>query len=65
MNNYFYLQEVNEADVQMRLFAQNLTGDVKKWFKYLHPATITDIVSFQRSFLDRWEVKKNPFQILS
>jgi hypothetical protein len=65
MNDYFDLQEVDEADVQMRLFAQSLTGDVKKWFKALRPATIVDLVAFQRSFLDRWEVKKNPLQILS
>jgi hypothetical protein len=65
MNDYFDLQEVDEVDVQMRLFAQSLTGDVKKWFKALPAASIPDLVAFQRSFLDRWEVKKNPFQILS
>jgi hypothetical protein len=65
MNDYFDLQEVDEVDVQMRLFAQSLTGEVKKWFKTLPAATITDIVVFHRTFLDRWEVKKNPLQILS
>jgi hypothetical protein len=65
MNDYFDLQEVDEADVQMRLFAQSLTGDVKKWFKALPAASVPDLVAFQRSFLDRWEVKKNPLQILS
>jgi ribonuclease HI len=65
MNDYFDLQEVDEADVQMRLFAQSLTGDVKKWYKALPAASIPDLVAFQRSFLDRWEVKKNPLQILS
>jgi hypothetical protein len=65
MNDYFDLQEVDEANVQMRLFAQILTGEVKKWFKALHHATIVDIVAFQQIFLDRWEVKKNPLQILS
>ena len=65
MNDYFDLQEVDEADVEMRLFAQSLTGDVKKWFKALHPASITDLATFHRSFLDIWEVKKNPLQILS
>jgi hypothetical protein len=59
MNDYFDLQEVDEDDVQMRLFAQSLTGDVKTWFKDLHAATITDIIFFHRAFLDRWEVKKN------
>ena len=48
----------------MRLFAQSLSREVKKWFKILHVASITDIVAFHRSFLDRWEVKKNPLQIL-
>jgi hypothetical protein len=65
MNDYFDLQEVDEVDVQMRLFTQSLIGDVKKWFKYLPAASIPDLVAFQRSFLDRWEVKKNPLQILS
>jgi hypothetical protein len=65
MNDFFYLQEVDEADVQMRLFAQILTGDVKKWFKALPTASIADIVAFHGTFLNRWEVKKNPLQILS
>jgi hypothetical protein len=65
MNDYFDLQEVDEADVQMRLFAQSLTGDVKKWYKGLHVASVIDLTAFQRIFLDRWEVKKNPLQILS
>jgi cyclopropane fatty-acyl-phospholipid synthase-like methyltransferase len=64
MNDYFYLQEVDEVDVQMILFAQSLTGDVKKWFKALRHASIIDLAAFHRSFLDRWEVKKNPLQIL-
>jgi hypothetical protein len=64
MNDYLDLQEVDEVDVQMRLFAQILTGDTKKWFKALPAASIPDLVAFQRSFLDGWEVKKNPLQIL-
>jgi len=37
MNDVFDLQEVDEADVKMRLFAESLGGDVKKWFGfYLH-----------------------------
>jgi hypothetical protein len=65
MNDYFDLYEVDEADVQMRLFAQSLTGDIKKWYKGLRDASILDLTAFQMSFLDRWEVKKNPLQILS
>jgi hypothetical protein len=65
MNDYFDLQELDEADVQMILFAQSLKGEVKNWFKTLRVSTITDIVVFHRTFLDRWEVKKNLLQILS
>jgi len=65
MNDFFDLQEVDEVDVQMRLFAQSLTSDVKKWFKALPATSIGDIVAFHRSFLNRWEVKKNPLKILS
>jgi hypothetical protein len=49
----------------MRLFAQSLTREIKKWFKALPTAIVTDIVVFHRAFLDRWEVKKTPLQILS
>jgi hypothetical protein len=60
MNDYFYLEEVDEDEFQMRLFAQSLTGDIKKWFEGLCAASVVDLTTFQRSFLDRWEVKKNP-----
>jgi hypothetical protein len=63
MNDYFDLQEVDEVDVQMRIFAQSLSGDVKKWFKTLRAASIADIDAFHQTFLNRWEVKKNPLQI--
>jgi hypothetical protein len=59
------LQEVDEAYVPMRLFSQSLTSDVKKWYKDLPVTSVLDLVAFQRSFLDRWEVNKNPLQILS
>jgi hypothetical protein len=65
MNYFFDLHEVYEADVQMRLFAQSLTGDVKKWFKALPDDSIVDIVAFHQSFINRWEIKENPLQILT
>ena len=64
MTKYFELHEINESDVQMRLFAQTLTGDVKKWFKALPANHIADLAFFHRLFIDRWERKKNPLQIL-
>jgi hypothetical protein len=65
MDDYFDLHEVDEADVQMRLLSQSLTGDVKKWYKGLCATIVLDLTTFQRSFLDRWKVKKNPLQIFS
>ena len=65
MNDFFELQEVDEADVQMRLFAQSLSGDVKKRFKSLPGDSIVDIVAFHQSFINRWEIKENPLQILT
>jgi len=57
--------KIDEVDVKMRLFAQTLTGDVKKWFKAFPTNHIEDLVNFQALFINRWEKKKNPLQILS
>jgi hypothetical protein len=65
MNDYFDLREVDEANVQMRLFAQRLMGDVKKWYKGSRVSSVLDLITFQRIFLDIWELNKNPLQILS
>ena len=48
----------------MRLFAQTLTGKVKKWFKGLNPGSIIDLAVFHGSFFNKWEKKKNPLQML-
>lgn len=65
MTDYFELHDIDESDVQMRLFDQTLTGDVKKWFKALPANHIVDLGVFHRLFIDRWERNKNPLQILS
>jgi len=36
-----------------------------KWFRALPTGTINTLLVLHRQFLDRWEVKKNPLQILS
>jgi hypothetical protein len=64
MNAFFDLQEVDEEDVKMRLFSQSLNGQVRDWFKSLPTYSLNDITSFHQSFLNRWEVKKNPLHIL-
>jgi hypothetical protein len=43
MIDYYDMHEVDEADIQMRLFAQSLTGDAKKWYKGLHATSILDL----------------------
>ena len=65
MTDYFELHEIYKSDVQMRLFAQTLIGDVKKWFKGLPTNHVADLDAFHRLFIDRWEIKKNHLQILS
>lgn len=65
MTDCFELHEIDESDVQMRLFAQTLIRDVKKWFKGLPANHIADLTTFHILFIDRWERKKNPQQILS
>ena len=57
---YFYdLTEVDEEDVQLRLFAQSLKGEVKNWFRALAPRSIPDFRRFETVFLEKWEEKKN------
>ena len=65
MTYYFELHEIDDFDVQMRLFSRKLTGEVKKRVKGLNPGSIVDLVVFHRLFFNKWEKKKNPLQILS
>jgi len=65
MINFSDLHKIDEKNVMMRLFVQTFGGKVRKWFTALPAGTINTLVALQRQFLDRWEVKKNPLQILS
>jgi len=49
----------------MRLFAQSLSGEVRKWFKALQAMSILDSATFETSFLSKWGDKKNPLQLLT
>jgi len=49
----------------MRFFAQSLGGDVKKWFRVLPVGSIGNLIAFHQDFLARWEIKKNPLQLLN
>ena len=58
------MEEVDHDDPKMRLFAQSLSREEKRWFKDLPARSIPTFEDFQTLFLDRWEEKKSPLQIL-
>jgi hypothetical protein len=64
-NDFVDLEEVDHEDVKLRLFAQSLSGEVRKWFKALPTASILNFAAFETSFLARWGDKKNPLQLLT
>ena len=65
MNDYFDRNEIDDDSVKLRLFAQSLGGEVRKWFKGLAPHSINDLQAFHQTFLNKWEVNNNPLQVLS
>ena len=65
MTDYFEIYEIDVDDVRMRICFQTLTRKVRTWFRSLHANSITDPEALYRTFLNRWEKKKDPLQILS
>lgn len=65
MTDYFEIYGIDTDVVRMRILIQSLTGDVKIWFRVLPTNSINDLQDFYTTFLNRWEKKKNPLQILS
>ena len=64
-DDFIDLEEVDYEDVKMRLFAKNLSGEAKKWYKDLPPGSIQNFAAFQTTFLDKWDDKQSPLQVLS
>ena len=64
MNDYFDRQEIYNETVKLRMFSQSLGGEARKWFKGLTPNSINDLPAFHQLLLNKWEVKRNPLQIL-
>ena len=54
------LEEVDYEDVKMRLFAQSLSGEEKKWFRDFPARSILTFQAFQTAFLERWDDNKIP-----
>jgi len=48
----------------MSIFSQTLAREVRTWFRDLVAGSIADMTNFHRMFIERWERKKNPLQIL-
>ena len=65
MTNYFEKYEIDTNDVRMKIFIQSLTGDVRTWFRAIPANNINDLQALYIAFLNRWEKKKDPLQILS
>ncbi len=65
MVDFYELHEIDAENVAMRLFVQTFAGEVRKWFRGLPVARIATLADLKRQFLNRWDVKKNPLQILS
>jgi hypothetical protein len=49
----------------MRLFAQSLAGEVRKWFRALPTSSIINFEAFETNFLAKWGDKKTPLQLLT
>ena len=64
VETFLDLFEVDEEDVNIRLFSLSLQGKVKSWFKALPDVSISDLQQFVKVFLDRWVVRQNPFLII-
>jgi len=65
MQDYFENYEIDDDAVRMKIFVQSLTGDVRPWFRALPANSIGDPEALYQTFLNRWEKKKDPLNILS
>ena len=65
MEDAFDYMEIEYETIKMRIFAQSLGGEVKNWFKGLDPNSINDLPSLHQAFINKWEIKINPLQILA
>lgn len=65
MQDYFESYEIDDDSVRMNIFVQTLTGDVRPWFRALPANSVADPEALYKTFLNRWEKKKDPLHILS
>ena len=59
-DDFIDLEEVDDDDIKIRLFAQSFSGEENKWFRYLPSRLISTFESFRNAFLERWDDKESP-----
>ena len=64
-SNWINLEEIDNEDIKVRLFAQSLAGEVRELFTDLLDNSIMNYQAFEDSFKNKWEEKKNPMNCLS
>lgn len=64
MADFIDLEEVDEDDAKMRLMAQSVPRDVKKWFCGLVACSIDTPQRLNDFFLARWWENKNLLRVL-
>ena len=64
-DDYVDLELVDEDDIKMRLFILSLSGEAKKWFRYIPARSIATFEAFQTLFLEICGDKTSPLQVLS
>ena len=65
ISDAFEYMEIEDETIRMRMFAQSIGGEPKKWFKSLTPNIIHNLSELYQTFINKWEIRKNPIQILS
>jgi len=64
-DDFIDLEEMDHEDVKMKLIAHSLSREAKKWYKYLPTRSIPNFIYFQTAFMERWDDKQSPLQVLS
>ena len=64
-DEFIDLEEVDYEDAKMRLFAQSLSREAKKWYKDLPAWSIQNFAAIQTAFFNRWDDKQSPLQVSS
>ena len=59
-DDFIDIEVVDYEYFKMRLFAQILSGEAKKWFGDFPSGSIRTFQAFQKAFLERWDDNKIP-----